>query len=168
MKRNIVHGLFVSLWDGRSTSIETHCEVDMASGEVVNIEMASEEDSHDVTTLDEEYVVIDGKKYPVGMRDGTYYLKVTEVKTNMGTMPIEDYREMVASQYGYNSYEELYRSGVRLGHGYDCDPDQESKKTTFGQMIKQSLNEDSASVNLGNKLVENVMKEVNRNEREGH
>ena len=37
---------------------------------------------------------------------------VTEVQTNMGSMPIEDYREIVASQSGFDSYDEMYKSGV--------------------------------------------------------
>lgn len=37
-----------------------------------------------------------------------------EIKTNMGTMPIEDYRELVASQRGFDSYADMRRQGYRL------------------------------------------------------
>lgn len=44
---------------------------------------------------------------------------VIEVQTNMGGMPIEDYREIVASQSGFDSYDEMYHQGYRIGNGYD-------------------------------------------------
>ena len=37
-----------------------------------------------------------------------------EVQTNMGSMPIEDYREIVASQSGFDSYDEMYHQGYRI------------------------------------------------------
>lgn len=46
-----------------------------------------------------------------------------EVQTNMGSMPIEDYREIVASQSGFNSYDEMHRQGYRIGSGYDKEPE---------------------------------------------
>lgn len=42
-------------------------------------------------------------------------------KTNVGEMPIEDLREILAAQYGFDSYEELYNAGYRLGNGYDIE-----------------------------------------------
>ena len=48
---------------------------------------------------------------------------VTEVQTNMGSMPIEDYREIVASQSGFDSYDEMYHQGFRIGNGYDKEPE---------------------------------------------
>ena len=48
---------------------------------------------------------------------------VTEVQTNMGSMPIEDYREIVASQSGFDSYDEMYKQGYRIGNGYDKEPE---------------------------------------------
>lgn len=48
---------------------------------------------------------------------------ITEVETNMGTMPIEDYREVVASQAGFDSYDEMYEEGLRIGNGYDKEPE---------------------------------------------
>lgn len=44
------------------------------------------------------------------------------VDTNIGNMPIEDYREIRAIQSGYDSYEEMYRDGVRLGGAMDKEP----------------------------------------------
>ena len=46
-----------------------------------------------------------------------------EVQTNMGSMPIEDYREIVASQSGFDSYDEMHRQGYRIGNGYDKEPE---------------------------------------------
>ena len=46
-----------------------------------------------------------------------------EVQTNMGSMPIEDYREIVASQSGFDSYDEMYNQGYRIGNGYDKEPE---------------------------------------------
>ena len=46
-----------------------------------------------------------------------------EVQTNMGNMPIEDYREIVASQSGFDSYGEMYHQGYRIGNGYDKEPE---------------------------------------------
>ena len=46
-----------------------------------------------------------------------------EVQTNMGSMPIEDYREIVASQSGFDSYDEMHHQGYRIGNGYDKEPE---------------------------------------------
>lgn len=43
------------------------------------------------------------------------------VKTNIGTMPIEDYQEIVAIQNGFDSYENLRKQGYHLGGGYDTE-----------------------------------------------
>ena len=45
------------------------------------------------------------------------------VKTNIGNVPIEDYREIVASQNCFDSYEEMYNEGIRIGNGYDKEPE---------------------------------------------
>ncbi len=44
-------------------------------------------------------------------------------ETNIGNVPIEDYREIVATQNGFDSYEEMYNEGVRIGNGYDKEPE---------------------------------------------
>lgn len=44
------------------------------------------------------------------------------VDTNMGNMPVEDYREIVAVQNGFDSYDDMYSQGIRLGNGMDKDP----------------------------------------------
>ncbi len=44
------------------------------------------------------------------------------VETNIGTIPIEDYCEIKAAQYGFDSYEDMYRQGYRLVGGYDIEP----------------------------------------------
>lgn len=45
------------------------------------------------------------------------------VQTNMGKIPIEDYREIVAQQHGFDSYGEMYKEGIRIGNGYDMEPE---------------------------------------------
>ena len=45
------------------------------------------------------------------------------VATNIGNVPIEDYREIVATQNGFDSDEEMYNEGVRIGNGYDKEPE---------------------------------------------
>lgn len=48
---------------------------------------------------------------------------IDSVQTNIGNIPIEDYREIVAYQYGFDSYETMYEEGFRIGNGYDKKPD---------------------------------------------
>ena len=45
------------------------------------------------------------------------------VATNIGKVPIEDYREFVAVQNGFDSYDEMYNEGIRIGNGYDKEPE---------------------------------------------
>jgi N12 class adenine-specific DNA methylase len=45
------------------------------------------------------------------------------VATNIGKVPIEDYREIVAVQNGFDSYDEMYNDGIRIGNGYDKEPE---------------------------------------------
>ena len=63
-----------------------------------------------------EHLIV--KKEPAEERNET-----EEVQTNMGSMPIEDYREIVASQSGFDSYDEMYHQGYRIGNGYDKEPE---------------------------------------------
>lgn len=41
------------------------------------------------------------------------------VDTNIGGMPIEDYREIIAMHYGFDSYADLRSQGGCIGHGMD-------------------------------------------------
>lgn len=45
------------------------------------------------------------------------------VATNIGKVPIEDYREIVAVQNGFDSYDEMYNESIRIGNGYDKEPE---------------------------------------------
>lgn len=45
------------------------------------------------------------------------------VATNIGKVPIEDYREIVAVQNGFDSYDGMYNEGIRIGNGYDKEPE---------------------------------------------
>ena len=45
------------------------------------------------------------------------------VKTNIGTMPLEDYREIVAMQSGFDSYADMRSQGVYIGGDAEDKPD---------------------------------------------
>ena len=45
--------------------------------------------------------------------------EVRMVDTNIGRMPIEDYRENIAMHYGFDSYADLRSQGGCIGHGMD-------------------------------------------------
>ena len=48
---------------------------------------------------------------------------IREVETNIGTIPIEDFREIIAVQNGFDSYTQMRSKGVRIGRGYDTPED---------------------------------------------
>lgn len=41
------------------------------------------------------------------------------IKTNVGVMPVEDYLEIKARQYGFSSYEELREEGLCISINED-------------------------------------------------
>ena len=41
-------------------------------------------------------------------------MKMLAVKTNMGTIPLEDYLDITASQHGYSDYEDMRAHGLYL------------------------------------------------------
>lgn len=41
------------------------------------------------------------------------------VKTNIGEIPIEDYRDIKARQFGFDDYDDMYSQGYRFGDKYD-------------------------------------------------
>lgn len=57
--------------------------------------------------------------------------------TNVGEMPVEDYRELVADRTGYDSYQEMYDDGLRIGDGYDADPVLDRIKETRERIYMQ-------------------------------
>ena len=62
-----------------------------------------------------------------GGKRNEYILRATKepeqtVDTNIGNMPVEDYRDIQAVQNGFDSYEDMYNQGVRLGDEYDKEP----------------------------------------------
>lgn len=65
---------FVSVWDG-GFAVATSCKVNMATKEVFDIEVSAvSADGLDV--LDEQYITIDGEKFPVSdeeTEDGYWY-----------------------------------------------------------------------------------------------
>ena len=91
------------------------------------------------------------------------------VATNIGNVPIEDYREIVANQNGFDSYEEMYNEGVRIGNGYDKEPEPivpawEQKKKS--KVKSFDLHPDIPMSERHNfDLVNNQVEEVNKKER---
>ena len=91
------------------------------------------------------------------------------VKTNIGNVPIEDYREIVASQNGFDSYEEMYNEGIRIGNGYDKEPEPivpawEQKKKSKAHSF--DLHPDIPMAERHSfDLAHNPVEEVNRKER---
>lgn len=59
----IKDAIYTSVWDG-GYCVTTSCRVNMETKEVFDIEV-SEETADFVNNLDEEFVTIDGEKYPV-------------------------------------------------------------------------------------------------------
>ena len=84
-------------------------------------------------------------------------------------MPIEDYREIVATQNGFDSYEEMYNEGVRIGNGYDKEPEPivpawEQKKKS--KVKSFDLHPDIPMSERHNfDLANNQVEEVNKKER---
>ena len=91
------------------------------------------------------------------------------VKTNIGNVPIEDYREIVASQNGFDSYEEMYNEGIRIGNGYDKEtepivPAWEQKKKSKAHSF--DLHPDIPMAERHNfDLANNPVEKVNKKER---
>ena len=89
--------------------------------------------------------------------------------TNIGNVPIEDYREIVATQNGFDSYEEMYNEGVRIGNGYDKKPEPivpawEQKKKS--KVKSFDLHPDIPMAERHNfDLANNQVEEVNKKER---
>lgn len=91
------------------------------------------------------------------------------VATNIENVPIEDYREIVATQNGFDSYEEMYNEGVRIGNGYDKEPEPivpawEQKKKS--KVKSFDLHPDIPMSERHNfDLANNQVEEVNKKER---
>ena len=91
------------------------------------------------------------------------------VATNIGNVPLEDYREIVATQNGFDSYEEMYNEGVRIGNGYDKEPEPivpawEQKKKS--KVKSFDLHPDIPMSERHNfDLANNQVEEVNKKER---
>ena len=91
------------------------------------------------------------------------------VATNIGKVPIEDYREIVANQNGFDSYDEMYNEGIRIGNGYDKEPEPivpawEQKKKSKAHSF--DLHPDiPMAERYSFDLAHNPVEEVNKNER---
>lgn len=60
------------------------------------------------------------------------------VATNIGNVPIEDYREIVTMQNGFDSYDEMYQQGIRIGNGYDKEPEPQKPIVPAWEQQKKS------------------------------
>ena len=54
----------------------------------------------------------------------------------MGKMPIEDYREIVAMQHGFDSYADMRKQGICIGNGMDSDINPK-KESVVGQLLQK-------------------------------
>jgi len=61
LKDNEAYGIFVSVWDDGSVELESNCIVDVEAKKIIQIEQAK--NCPDVTSLDDEFVIINGEKY---------------------------------------------------------------------------------------------------------
>lgn len=62
---------------------------------------------------------------------------ITEIKTNMGTMPIEDYREVLASRSGFGSYDEIFDDYLCFSNGDDKERKPEEANVTVAKVGKK-------------------------------
>ena len=46
-------------------------------------------------------------------------VKSEYVQTNIGKIPVEEYRDIAAMQRGFDDYEDMYNQGYRFGNKYD-------------------------------------------------
>ena len=75
MEMNIVKGKYISVWDGNTIKIATNCMVDMETKEVFDIETINPDDYYEeLDVLDEEYVIINNKRFEVEEVNGVYYI----------------------------------------------------------------------------------------------
>lgn len=56
------------------------------------------------------------------------------VKTNIGEMPVEEYRDIAAIQAGFDSYEDMRKQGFRLGNEYDAEDNCTENTNDLGGM----------------------------------
>lgn len=102
---------------------------DPEAGESLQSEKSAAEPDVAATPYEPEDSGVDAGQPDVGPVQEKRESQGTTVKTNMGEMPVEDYREIMAGQYGFDSYEEFYAKGWRLGDGYDKEPEPETPAT---------------------------------------
>lgn len=68
---------YVSIWDDGNKKIETSAKYNVTTGEIFDIESYSGDELEDLTTLDEEYIVLEeGNKYVLSVKNSEK--KVTE------------------------------------------------------------------------------------------
>ena len=91
------------------------------------------------------------------------------VATNIGKVPIEDYREIVAVQNGFDSYDEMYNEGIRIGNGYDKEPEPIVPAWEQKKKSKEHSFDLHSDIPMAERhsfdLAHNPVKEVNKKER---
>lgn len=91
------------------------------------------------------------------------------VATNIGKVPIEDYREIVAVQNGFDSYDEMYNEGIRIGNGYDKEPEPIVPAWEQKKKSKEHSFDLHPDIPMAERhsfdLAHNPVKEVNKKER---
>ena len=70
------------------------------------------------------------------------------VDTNIGNMPVEDYREIMASQNGFDSYEDMFNQGVRLGGELDKEPPMHRAKRLINEFCVSEYGHETEFDNL--------------------
>ena len=92
------------------------------------------------------------------------------VETNIGNVPIAEYRDIAAQQAGFDSYADMYKQGYRLGNGYDIQEQKvENTENPLYNDGRGDLNGERTN-NTGNKSVdasrENKLAQLVKTERE--
>ena len=67
--------------------------------------------------VETDYDELTDRAMELEMQNVRIQTQAQTVDTNMGKMPIEDYREIVATQNGFDCYADMYSQGIRLGNG---------------------------------------------------
>lgn len=65
LRKNIQPATFTSVWDNGNFSFTSNCRVNLDTKEVFDIEPAEDAATEAISTLDREYITLNGKKHAV-------------------------------------------------------------------------------------------------------
>jgi len=133
--------------DGYDFTLYDDKLAEIDSGQLDNPEMSMKEiraeiledfklDKRDLVETD--YDELTDRAMELEMQNVRIQTQAQTVDTNMGKMPIEDYREIVATQNGFDCYADMYSQGIRLGNGMDKDPSAEPKKSSVMEQLSKT------------------------------